>query len=108
MTKQNLVWNVYHRDINRNKIDIYNVFNHYSFSEEAAKLLKKKLTREKFSEELKGWAMYYFWSKCEWEVIITSWPPHIKENKLDIGEKIDVYDQLALNWDKFVDYVYEE
>lgn len=45
---------------------------------------------------------YYFWSKCEWEIIICPWV-----GKAD-DIKIDVYDQLMLNWDKFVDYVWSE
>lgn len=46
--------------------------------------------------------MYYFWSKTEWEVIVSPWVGKGGD------EKIDVYDQLKLNWDKFVDYVWSE
>ena len=47
--------------------------------------------------------MYYFWSKCEYEIIITCWPKWDKFKE----EKIDVYSQLNLNWDKFVNYIWE-
>lgn len=47
--------------------------------------------------------MYYFWSKCEWEIIISGWPPRDDFN----DAKIDVYDQVKLNWDKFVDYTWD-
>ena len=47
--------------------------------------------------------MYYFWSKCEYEIIVTCNPEWDRFKK----EKIDVYDQLQLNWNKFVDYIWE-
>jgi hypothetical protein len=43
--------------------------------------------------------MYYFWSKAEWEIIISSWP-----NRDNDELKIDVFDQVMLNWEAFVDY----
>lgn len=36
---------------------------------------------------------YQFWSRCEYEIIISSWPDEINK------EKIDVYDQIVLNID---------
>ena len=46
--------------------------------------------------------MYYFWSKAEWEIILSPWCGG-RDTK-DI--KIDVYDQVMNNWDIFVDYVF--
>lgn len=46
--------------------------------------------------------MYYFWSKCEWEVLVTPWiSPRESEKK-----KIDVCWQIMNNWDVFVDYTW--
>ena len=36
---------------------------------------------------------YQFWSRCEYEIIISSWPDEINK------KKIDVYDQIVLNID---------
>ena len=47
--------------------------------------------------------MYYFWSKCEYEILITTW----FERKDFKDEKIDVYDQLQLNWNAFIDYIWK-
>ena len=47
--------------------------------------------------------MYYYWSKCEWEIILSAWPSRKDFNE----EKIDVFDQINLNWDRFADYVWE-
>ena len=124
-------WNVYVEDINKNEIEIFNVFDHWRFKEEVEKHLKKYKNKEEFAESLKHSTMYYFWCKAEWEIVITEWVPHITNEELDRinkdskefelkygktpychyinpknGIKIDVYDQLKLNWDSFVDYVW--
>ena len=98
-----LEWYVYLEDINKRIIITYNVFNHYSFCEDLKKIIKKYKTIEDFSKELKRICMYYFWSKCEYEIILTCWPKWDKFKE----EKIDVYSQLNLNWDKFVNYIWD-
>lgn len=83
--------------------------------------------KEAFIEGLKRELGYYYWAKAEWEVVITTWPPYIDTNEIkrivkedsentahryrtyvnvDVGEKVDVYKQIQLNWDHFVDYVW--
>lgn len=127
----NFAWNVYKYDMNNNTIKTFNIFNHRSFHESVTKLLKDCITKEEFAEELKKELMYYFWSKCEYETVITPWPPHINKKELDRlnaesesgkekygrypnrlgvnvteGEKIDVYDQVMLNYNILVDYLW--
>ena len=46
--------------------------------------------------------MYYFWAKCEWEVLITPWVG----GKGVEDKKVDVCWQIMNNWDVFVDYVW--
>ena len=126
-----LEWNVYTEDINSRKIKVFNIFDHGRFLEDVKKALKKFDNKEEFAEEVKKSLGYYYWSKCEWEVVITSWPPHIAMSELDrlnteceehikkydrepyrlcynpdVGEKIDVYEQIQLNWNHFIDYVW--
>ncbi len=117
-------WNVFREDINHREIEVFDVFHHASFNDDVVKLKKKKLSREEFAKELKSISMYYFWCKSEHEVVITSWPPYIDKEELDrinseeksyyrynvrltVGTKVDIYQQLSLNWDRFVDYVFE-
>lgn len=151
-----LVWNVYREDFNAREIEVYNVFEHWGFLQDLAKGLKKidreeKKTRktlcidtlsarakEEFEmniialtiETICKTCMYYFWSKCEHEVVVTRWPPYVSyedymdmtkeitdhnakygKNPLTINawpvssRKIDIYDQLRLNWEKFVGYI---
>ena len=45
---------------------------------------------------------YYFWSKAEWEVIISPWVG----GKIEQCEiKIDVYSQVKINWEAFFNMV---
>ena len=126
-----LKWVVYRHDINKREIVEFNIFDHWRFEEDVKKDLKKCKTKEEFAEKIKSHLMYYFWSKCEYEVVISSFPVHIKKeefNRLteefkvgtekyghepygmwvcpDVGEKIDIYNQVMLNFEVFVNYVW--
>ena len=126
-----LIWNVYKNDFNSREIEKFNIFEHGRFNEDVQKHLKKCKTKEEFADEVRRDLMYYFWSKCEYEIVITSWPPHIttqeldklnaeyeetlnKYNRepyrlyanLDVGKKVDIYEQVMMNYEAFVDYVW--
>ena len=99
-----LKWLVYNEDFNARCIREFDIFNHHSFREDCIKNAKKnKDNKEEFIEALRRDLMYYFWSKCEWEIILSDWPPSGQVEK-----KIDVFDQVMLNFDVFVDYLWEE
>lgn len=126
-----LVWNVYRHNFNKNKIEVFNIFEHSKFMEDVKKALKKYNDKGEFAEEIRKSLLWCYWSKCEWEVVITSWVPHITISELDrlnakreetlkkynrepyglyinpdVGEKVCVYSQVMLNWHFFVDYVW--
>lgn len=86
----------------------------------------------KMSEELRRDLLYYFWSKCEYEILISGWPPRcdvdaaakkldsLKQplSKADIIQvldagydpytrKVDVYEQIMMNYEHFKKVVYE-
>ena len=105
--KNNLVWNVYNQNFNAREIEVINLFDKFDI-DDFIKLFKKRYknkeqqTFENFKSELKNQLMYRFWSRCEWEVIITAWPP---DDKVSI--KVDVYGQIMNNFDVFCDYVWK-
>lgn len=126
-----LTWNVYHHSVNSREIKPFNIFDHWQFNDDVKKLKTEKLNETEFGEELRRLVMYYFWSKCEHEIVLTTWPPYITHNELirlneerddiwatyeryptalsvclETGEKIDIYQQVMLNWKVFVDYVW--
>lgn len=129
-----LVWNVYVENVNDRKIEVYNIFDHRRFMDDLVDIDKicgkEDGNFPQFKAAVKKELMYYFWGKCEWEVVITSWPPYVDEievNRLektkqqyikDYGRfvrtsvdletswKIDVYDQVMMNWEAFIRYLW--
>ena len=104
-----LKWYAYYESWNDREIKPFNIFDHGGVMEDLRKAAKKVHIREDIPEEKKAFLehlrrsiMYYYWSKCEWEIVLTPW---IATDKVqDI--KIDVYDQIMLNWDIFSEYVW--
>ena len=97
-------WYVYISDSNKRIIEKYDIFDHYWFTKDLKETYKKyKNDFAAFSEYVRKDLMYYFWSKCEWEIILDHWP-HWDNFK---GRKIDVYDQISMNWDIFIKYVWD-
>lgn len=100
-------WNVYYHDVNRRQITTFNIFQHYSFKEDVQEHLRKyrKYTdKSEFAEALKNSLLYFFWSKAEYEVLVSPWVG----GDINDGIKVDIYSQVMLNWDKFVDYVWSQ
>lgn len=138
LRKASMKWNVYYYNVNKNKIEIFNIFDHYSFKNEIDKLLNECQTIEDFKIKAKSPLRYYYWSKCEWEVIVsvnkdkvflTPWcgcknPEeitievtsdwwkefanlHISKQRFSNEAKIDVFDQVMFEWDRFIEYVWK-
>ena len=105
VNKNHLEWNVYKEDFNRKRIVKSNVFNYVGFLEGCKKAYRKYKQDDQVKDlekEIRSLAMYYFWAKCEYEIILTGWPPP----KSGFEEmKIDIYDQLTMNWDYFFKYI---
>lgn len=130
----NLTWNVFNEDWNGKEIKTFNVFQHQSYKEEIERLLEMArmgLNKDNFEKEVRRYTQYYFWSKSEYEIVLTSWPPYIDADKeltrlikdkediiargwtpkfLDVrmvvANKIDIFEQLQLNWEHYIDYLW--
>lgn len=126
-----MVWNVFREDFNRRAIVKYNIFDHSGFAQDVKKLLKEDISKDEFAEQLKRSLMHCFWCKSEHKVVISSWPAYIDKEELDrinteyeeynnkwghypykinvspdVGKKIDIYSQVMMNWEQFVEYVW--
>ena len=105
--KTGLKWFVFVEDINKKQIKVYNIFEHKDFMEDCDDAWKDYINDEhrdfsKFKKDIESNLMYYFWSKCEWEIVLSDFPPSDSFQK----KKIDVYQQVKINWDKFIDYLF--
>ena len=100
-----LKWFVFIEDINSKRIKVYNIFEHKDFVEDCADAWEDYINEHrdfsKFKKDIESNLMYYFWSKCEWEIVLSDFPPSDSFQK----KKIDVYQQIKINWDIFIDYL---
>ena len=65
---QQLSWFVMYYSFNSNKIESYDVLAH---RESDIKRLKKKAqTKDEFDNLMRREMLWYYWSKCEWELIL--------------------------------------
>lgn len=99
---KNKIWNVYYYNTNRNVIQVYNIFDHTKFREDCDKIYKEVDTKLDFKIAIQNALRYYFWSKCEWEFYM------YKYDKSSETKKIDVYQQVMLNFDIFIDWLWEQ
>ena len=96
-------WYAYEHDYNADKIVPFNIFEHGRFYEDCKKNARKNSKDfDSFCDQLRKDVMYYYWSKCEWELVLSPWTSQSEKAAI----KIDVYDQIDLNWDIFCEYVW--
>ena len=99
-----LEWNVYFGNFNRQCIETVNILGHSGTVKEIAEAYKKSGdNRAVFEDEVRRVLHYYYWCKCEWEIILSGWPPSDRFK----DAKVDVYSQIELNWDRFMDYLWD-
>lgn len=97
-----LNWLVWRYDYNKREIVKWNIFKHHSFYISIIENLgTNHNSKELFEEQLEKDLRYYFWCRAEYEVIIVPWCDN-SEN----GKKTDIYEQIKLNWNNFVDYIW--
>ena len=100
-------WNVHYFNINRQKIETFNIFDHYTFNKYVQAYLKKCKNKEDLASHLKSELQYHFWSKCEWELIVKinednhifliPWVGCREPEKV----RIDVTDDTSFDWKSF-------
>ena len=91
-------------DFKKSQREVTEFFQKNMWSDEFKKCKSlDELIEYSIEMRLERLCMYYFWSKCEYEVIVSAWPPREGSE-----EKIDIYDQLKANWDIFKELVFKE
>ncbi len=84
-------------------MDVMDIFKHSAFRNDIKRAAQQCKSKEEFASRLKSSLMYYFWTKSEWEIIMSPWC-----GGKDVKEiKVDVYWQVINNWYAFLDYTWE-
>ena len=90
-------------DINRDELIYYDIIPYlleqYNETKKMSSYKETPKTREDFKEFIKKEAMYQWWSRCEYEILVSDWPKYNKEIK------IDVYYQVLMNLDIITDII---
>lgn len=89
---------VINSSINRQAIEPYDVIPH--LVDEYSKSKKKPVSFEEFRDFIDSEAKYQWWGRCEYEIIVSHWPP-VKDKE----EKWDVYQQIKMNLDVITNLV---
>ena len=92
-------FNVIIYDINRKKFKPYDVMDFFvdEYNEEE----NKPKTFDEFKEFVERKSMWRFWSRCEYEIILTDWPPS------GVEEKWDIHRQILMNIDIITEILME-
>lgn len=100
-----LQYNVILYDVNQRKFIPYDVLSYFGdrYKELTEKKKQRLITFDEFKEFITSEGKYQFWSRCEYEIILQSWPNQ------DVDKKIDIWDQIEMNIDMvtrtFMEYV---
>jgi len=98
INKKAFSWKVILHECNGDKIVVHDVL---AYKKDAIKKMRRQSSSiEEFEDKLSTMMASQYWSRAEYEVVVHAWCGG------DAELKIDVYDQLKLNWDKFVEYCY--
>lgn len=93
-------------DFNTDRIEHYDIMPYlYARLEEKRKrrhISLKDLTFERLKEFIDNESKYQFWSRCQYEVIVTGWPVQKHEHKLD------VYEQIKMNLDNITKLMFDD
>lgn len=92
-------FNVIIYNINRKKFEPYNIMDF--FVEEYKEEKNKPTTFATFKKFIERKSKWMFWSRCEYEIILTDWPPS------GVKEKWDIHRQIMMNIDIITEILME-
>ena len=98
-----LKWNVLCHDTNSDDIINYNIFWDGSSKEIADRIKKNKITNyNDFKNSMKSMFMHDFWSRTEYEILVSGLFTKVG------NIKIDVWRQIEMNFDRVLEYIIKE
>lgn len=97
-----LIW-----DFNHDKLEHYDVLPYLRDRYRDRKKTRRfpcPTTLEEFKSFVEDESRYQFWARCEYEMILHSWPPRKDGNE----HKLDVHEQVMMNLDTVAEILYKE
>ena len=87
-------------DFNRDKLVNYDIMPYIFDCYGREK--RKPTTEDETKKFILAWCTYQFWSRCEYEMLVSGWPA--RKNT----EKVDAFQQITMNIDAITALVYQE
>ena len=81
-------FNVINFEINSGKFETYDVMPYLVDCYKKEKKDKRPTTFDEFKEFVKSKSMYMYWSRCEYEIILSDWPSNKHSKKIDVHWQI--------------------
>lgn len=82
-------FNVIYWDFNKENPSPYDVLPYFRRAYQECKKKDRPVNREQWKEFITKKGRYMYWARCEYEVIISQWPPTDKSYKIDIWQQIE-------------------
>ena len=101
MKKNIKSFNVIMFEFNSGEFEAYDVMPYLVNCYNKEKKDKRPRTFDEFKEFVKSYSMYMYWSRCEYEIILSDWPNQ------KIYKKTDVHWQIMNNIDIVTDILME-
>ena len=95
-------FNVLYWDWNAKKLTTYDILPYFRDRYAEIKKKDRPVTKEEWARFVATNGKYMFWARCEYEIIVSSWP------KRDEEVKIDIWQQIENNLDLVVELLMEE
>lgn len=83
-------FNVLNWNINTNEVVAYDVLPYFrDCYDKIRKKSERPTTKEEWTDFVKKWGKYMYWSRCEYEIIVKPWPLQDKDVKIDVWKQIE-------------------
>ena len=79
-------YNVIIQDFNKKEFVSYNIFPYLTQEYKASRKKPKNYTE--FKDFIKREAMRQWWSRCEYEIILSDWPNQCQQKKIDVHYQV--------------------
>lgn len=89
-------------DFNTDSLEEYDILPYFRDCYKSLNKSKRPSTDKEWKDFVKKNGMYEFWSRCQYEIIVTGWPKQKNE------AKVDVWRQIKMNIDLIVKILMEE
>lgn len=100
-------FNVITWDVNTKEIVLHDILPYFRRQYQKLKKEDRPVTKDQWVRFIEDHGKYMYWARCEYEILISQWPPHPDPDK-NKHIKIDVWDQIESNLSVIINILMSE